>query len=254
MDWSSFVPDLIVGVVTGALVGLALYLFEHSRRRADEHAQALHGWSLVAPRIERISYQPLSVDTSNYAGFGSSVQRIRDIADGYPLELWQRVLGREDIGALLDLLAELDALEVAAEKAEGMLATAAYFRGLDSEVGGIACIVARAQSYGHNDQQMAAMMAPPNDFMLKFVDVAKSFREHPGFAKSEARYLESRGPTNDALVAYANAVRMARAEAFQVEVERGERHQLARDLISEPIKTIRRVARNRRARKADEGA
>lgn len=248
VDWSSFLPDLIVGVITGVLVGLALYIFEKSRHRAETRAQTLAGWSMVAPRIERIVWQPLLNDTTSYAELGPVLTRARDIADGYPLEYWQQALKRDDLARLLDLLSEYDSLQIVAEKVEGLLESAGYSKGIDAEIGSMVCIVARAQTYADTDEQILAMFAPPNDFMLKFVPLALSLRDHAGYARAEQDYMGARIRTGEAQTKFLNALRLARSVEFNDNADHDERRKLRRAYLRHPFKTRKRVRYNRSGR------
>lgn len=245
VDWSGFLPDLIVGVVTGLIVGLAIYIFERSRRNAEAYSLTLAGWLMVAPRIERIVWQPVTTDTSNYMELGPVVGRVQDMADGYPLEHWQQTLKRSDLQALLDLLSEYDTLHVTAELAERMLETACYLRGIDSEIGQMVEIVARTQTFAKSDDDVFRAFAGPNEYLRKFIPMALALREHPPLAKAEGELLEVRSRTNARQIAFVNEIRLARSEAFSVEVHRDAERQLRRDYWHHPARTYRRERANR---------
>lgn len=249
IDWSSFLPDILVAVLTGLLVGLALYIFEWSRRRAETRTQTLSGWLMVAPRLERIIWRPIPRNTASYIDLGSTIQRVRDISDGYPLELWQQTLDRDDLRALFELLSDYDALEASSEMAEGQLQSALYLKGITSDIGGMVGIMARAQTFARDDEELLAQFDGPNEFMRKFIPLALSLREHPAYEKAEQSLMGVHIRVADASVKFISAVRLARAEAFQLEADRDHARMVRRDFLRHPIKTVKRERHNRRMRR-----
>lgn len=88
-DWSTFVPDLVVGAVTGALVGLALYVFERRAAAASRAAEARAvSRRLVHPLLIVLQRPELLEDYTSIVPLPSKPRRALELLEGADVDLW----------------------------------------------------------------------------------------------------------------------------------------------------------------------
>jgi hypothetical protein len=88
-DWSTFVPDLVVGAVTGGLVGLALYIFERRTATASRKAEARAvSRRLVHPLLIVLQRPRLLEDYTSIVPLPSKPRRALEMLEAADVDLW----------------------------------------------------------------------------------------------------------------------------------------------------------------------
>lgn len=117
LDWAGFVPDLIVGLATGVVVGLVLVGFE--RRLADaRHRAEDERWGERLEHVHTALSQPLPFTKRSYRPFGEVLEVIRGRTEG--VEHMHPKVAKQfpELSLLIPLLEKLDALPLAADRLE----------------------------------------------------------------------------------------------------------------------------------------
>lgn len=95
-NWSQFVPDLIVALVMGLVVGLALHYVQRQGYIRDQKQEAQRSWDRLQSRLRNwFSGSPISrnhewIDESRFRGILTTV-------DGEPIQDWARFLAFDKI-------------------------------------------------------------------------------------------------------------------------------------------------------------
>lgn len=92
INWSSFIPDLIVGVVTGAVVGLALYIYESktSERRRREEARAVSR-RIVQPMLLVLQRPDFEHEYQRLTPLPRKLVRAIGLIEGSDLDHWHDI-------------------------------------------------------------------------------------------------------------------------------------------------------------------
>lgn len=112
-DWKTFVPDLVVGLITTGVLGLLLWYFSwHIERRAERRETARLArlrWSIVGRRVANIvnteKFEDHVLDASN---LGPIAQKLVNLLQDEPLAEWHAVLGEAEIELTLGALNRLE--------------------------------------------------------------------------------------------------------------------------------------------------
>lgn len=92
-DWQTFVPDALVALLTGVVVGIVLLLVQGRNRRRDAQAQTQREWGIVRARVRGvIQYRETIADPRDLRRMGSAVEELLAIGHAYPLRDWQRTV------------------------------------------------------------------------------------------------------------------------------------------------------------------
>ncbi|MER6975138.1 hypothetical protein ABT304_29030 [Nocardioides sp. NPDC000445] len=115
-NWSSFVPDLIVGAVTGSLVALALYIFERraatERRKAEARAVSRR---LVHPLLMVLQRPRLLEDYTSIVPIPKKSKRALELIENADLDLWHEIAASDLTANLWRFRSALWDLETDAE-------------------------------------------------------------------------------------------------------------------------------------------
>lgn len=118
LDWGGFVPDLIVGLATGVVVGLVLVGFERRlidlRRKSEDEQQ----WGERLERIHGALLEPLPFTEASYRPFGDIVERVERMSQGAQSIHPKVTVNFPELAMLGPLLEKLDALPIAADRLE----------------------------------------------------------------------------------------------------------------------------------------
>ena len=112
VEWNQFIPDTLVALITGAVVGVALLVVQ---RLTDSRRLLLTSaveWEDLKDRLRRAADGQVVINLGSSAEFGRTIDRLEELSANQPLERWARQL--ED-PAIRSYLALLDATDRARE-------------------------------------------------------------------------------------------------------------------------------------------
>lgn len=107
-DWSQWVPDATVAVLTGLLVSIAVILGQRvlDGRRSKMRASA--DWAIARRAIQRAMARDWSWMINQYDDFGARAAALDVVADKYPLRSWLDPVSDSAIQETLDVMTTLD--------------------------------------------------------------------------------------------------------------------------------------------------
>lgn len=101
-NWSTFIPDLIVGVVTGAVVGLAFYVYEsksaETRRRDEARAVSRR---IVQPLLLVLQRPDFEREYQRITPLPRKFVRAIDVIEGSDLDHWHDIAPNDLTSRLL---------------------------------------------------------------------------------------------------------------------------------------------------------
>lgn len=125
-DWSQFLPDALVALLTGATVGLVVLAFQRGiESRAEERAQALQ-WSAVRELLARATAgtQDITFLFASAKVVGFDHERIVEVTDGVPVQAWRDTLADDTLQYLVIYLDSLSAAQKSANLLDAALNSA----------------------------------------------------------------------------------------------------------------------------------
>jgi hypothetical protein len=92
-NWESFIPDLAVGVVTGSVVGFALWLLQRGAEKRAAKREAKAQWEMLRRRIAAkfIGLDSRGLVRDLGAWLPIYLTAVREV-ENYPLEIWAETL------------------------------------------------------------------------------------------------------------------------------------------------------------------
>lgn len=126
IDWDSFLPDLIVGVVTGLVVGVILAWTQSRAARKRERREIELRWEALRPRVGALLLDPWDrrVMGTTLAEFASRTAALREMVEDVPLGSWADVLHSDELRSLHEFSKAATELHGAARKFDHFLLTA----------------------------------------------------------------------------------------------------------------------------------
>ncbi|KAA9131165.1 hypothetical protein [Microbacterium caowuchunii] len=123
INWDSFVPDLIVGLFTGLLVGLILAWTQSRAARKRERREIELRWEALRPRVGAQLLDPWDrrVMGPTLEEFASRTDALRELVEDVPLGSWAEVLDSEELRNLHELAKAATELHGAAPRFDGFL-------------------------------------------------------------------------------------------------------------------------------------
>ncbi|KQM82420.1 hypothetical protein [Agromyces sp. Leaf222] len=128
-DWSTFLPDLIVGGFTGLAVGFVLWRVEVASGRRQAIAAVESDWNVIREQLARAVRQGYVYNPSSLRLVGYGVGKIRERIEDKPLQAWNDVLHSSQLDALIEYLNAADEFDFFADEADVALNSAS--RGID---------------------------------------------------------------------------------------------------------------------------
>lgn len=101
-NWSQFVPDVLVALITGAAVGLALDLVQRRRSRRDQIKDAQRSWDRLQSSL-RTFFENTPEDTVDSWVNDKNLDAISGRISGHPIQDWNRLLKDRALAALVRL-------------------------------------------------------------------------------------------------------------------------------------------------------
>ncbi|MFB7250552.1 hypothetical protein [Microbacterium sp. NPDC056234] len=121
--WDTFIPDLIVGLFTGLVVGVILaYLQSRTARRRERREIELR-WEALRPRVGAQLLDPWDrrVMGPTLVEFASRTDALRELVQDVPLGSWAEILDSDELRNLHELVKAATELHGAAPKFDGFL-------------------------------------------------------------------------------------------------------------------------------------
>jgi hypothetical protein len=132
-NWDSFVPDLIVGLFTGLVVGLILAWSQSRAARKRERREIGLRWEALRPRVGAQLLDPWDrrVMGPTLAEFAGRTDALRELVEDVPLGSWAQVLDSDELRNLHELSKAASELHGAGPRFDGFLhvALATYLAG-----------------------------------------------------------------------------------------------------------------------------
>ena len=122
-DWSTFLPDLIVGLFTGLVVGAILAWTQACAARRRERREMSLRWEALRPAIGAQLLDPWDrrVILHSLTEFAERTAKLRDLVKDVPLASWSDVLKSEELRNLHELVKAATELAGAAPKFDAFL-------------------------------------------------------------------------------------------------------------------------------------
>ncbi|UXW87077.1 hypothetical protein NFX31_06015 [Microbacterium azadirachtae] len=123
IDWDSFVPDLIVGLFTGLVVGAILAWTQSRAAQKRERREIELRWEALRPRVGALLLDPWDrrVMGSTLAEFARRTDNLRELIKDVPLGSWAEVLDSDELRDLHELSKAAAELHGAAPRFDGFL-------------------------------------------------------------------------------------------------------------------------------------
>lgn len=139
INWDTFVPDLIVGLFTGLVVGVILAYVQSRAARKRERREIELRWEALRPRVAAQLLDPWDrrVMGPTLEEFANRTDTLRELVKDVPLGSWAEVLNSDELRNLHELVKATTELHGAAPRFDGFLlvAIADYLRSpLDSDL------------------------------------------------------------------------------------------------------------------------
>lgn len=118
IDWDSFIPDLIVGVFTGLVVGLILAWTQSRAAQKRERREVELRWEALRPRVGAQLLDPWDRRHigPSMAHFAGRTDALRELVADVPLGSWAEILDSEELRSLHELSKAATELHGAARK------------------------------------------------------------------------------------------------------------------------------------------
>lgn len=123
INWDSFVPDLIVGLFTGLLVGVILASTQARAARKRERREIELRWEALRPRVGAQLLDPWDRRVMGYtmAEFAGRTDALRELIEDVPLGSWADVLNSDELRSLHEFSKAANELHGAARKFDAFL-------------------------------------------------------------------------------------------------------------------------------------
>ena len=193
VNWSTFVPDLIVGIATGLFVGVVLLFAQGRAQKAKSRADSKFAWESFKPRLSGAVYRSWVMDLDNLLPIPAALVAVDDLAAPAPLALWNRHFKKPDEAIELVVLlarqrASFESSATDVESSIGMLAAEYISEGPDEL---IVERVIRARAYGFPDTEVhgtvTGLFARAN--IARLTSMADALAADPRMAASIERYM-----------------------------------------------------------------
>lgn len=159
-NWSTFLPDLIVGGFTGLAVGFVLWRVDLANQDRGQRSRVAADWDVTQREVARAVeqdyvYKPNSLELTGYG-----VDSIRRSTKGLPLHSWAKELDSDTIRCLIAYLTAADEFDHAARALDTQFNSVSYLYSADrSTINPTATKAARS----HADPYRARQILPDDD-------------------------------------------------------------------------------------------
>jgi DNA-binding MarR family transcriptional regulator len=110
VDWSSFAPDLIVGLLTGVVVGAVLWWWTAVSHRRNAQEITVRDWAILKAKLSSGLRRPHPQGYESFAELGPAADRLYELVSGCPLRLWYSIT---PVPGIAEAVAFQDAYEAA---------------------------------------------------------------------------------------------------------------------------------------------
>ena len=123
VNWDSFLPDLIVGLFTGLVVGGILAWTQARASKKRERREIELRWEALRPRVGALLLDPWDrrVVWSTLGEFAGRTDALRELIEDFPLGSWAEVLDSDELRSLHELSKAASELHGAAPRFDGFL-------------------------------------------------------------------------------------------------------------------------------------
>lgn len=128
IDWSSFIPDLIVGIATGLAVGLILARSQQNVERERQSRNSRASWLALRPKLDAtpapIGDMGLDFRHDTLSDYLDRVKPLYKRLEKYPLQQWREDTGDDEIDSLITILETYPPLTVDARTLDHVISYA----------------------------------------------------------------------------------------------------------------------------------
>lgn len=123
INWDSFIPDLIVGVITGLVVGVILAWTQARAARRRERREIELRWEALRPRVGALLLDPWDrrVMGATLAEFASRTDALLELVEDVPLGSWAEILDSDELRSLHEFSKAATELRGAAPRFDSFL-------------------------------------------------------------------------------------------------------------------------------------
>jgi hypothetical protein len=194
VNWDTFGPDLLVGLATGLVVGLVLFVTERSAETRRNRDAATFAWQSLLPKLRSASAVPWRRDQSILT-MPDALIKLDDLASREPLALWQSNFKSPEaaISGLLTIQRSKYSMEWSAELLEAALiaATRKIPARKDLHTDYLKQIV-RVRAYGQTDSEAESPFVPHTPAVLaRYSTAADELMKDSDLAIAMATYVEA---------------------------------------------------------------
>src|SRR5690606_12002605 len=121
INWDTFLPDLIVGLFTGLVVGVILALLQSHAARKRERREIELRWEALRPRLAAQLLDPWDrrVMGLTLEEVASRTDALRELIEDFTLGSWAEILKSDELRNLHEFLKASTELHGAARKFDG---------------------------------------------------------------------------------------------------------------------------------------
>jgi len=124
-NWDSFVPDSLVALLTGIVVGVILSLNQNRIERDRKRRDAAVAWSILRPRVAGAMVRELALreylDATGFTEYVEPVVELATMLSDYPLAVWVKDIDDSELSYLNFLLVESYGIEDLASRTDAMI-------------------------------------------------------------------------------------------------------------------------------------
>lgn len=194
MNFDTFVPDLLVGLATGLIVGVVLLIAQSRAQTSKDRGNSQFAWESLKPKLSAAAHRTWVMSLDSMLPVPVALTALDDLVKSEPLSLWKSHLKKPDPALELVMLlgrqrATFESSATDIESSLGMLAAQYVDEGKDETVVGR---LIRSRAYGFPDSEVHGTVSGPfaQANIARLTSMADAMAADPRMAESIARYKE----------------------------------------------------------------
>lgn len=194
MTFDTFIPDLIVGIVTGLFVGVVLLVAQRRAEASKDRSNSKFAWESFKPKVSAAAHRTWEMDMDSMLPIPVALSALDELVASEPLALWASHLKKPDEAMELAMMfpslrSSFDSRAKDIEASLGMLA--ARYTVTDSEETVVGRLI-RARTYKLPDSEALGTVTGLSKCNLKRVTaMADKTEADPRMSASIERYQDA---------------------------------------------------------------